>query len=634
MRHPHTVRRPRLRARKGFAVVAVLLIAMVGAVLALASAVMAMSNTLVQTGSDRTMVVDDAAISGLEYARARLNAKLDTVPLESYKTMESNATISGTSLKRSIWVSRLGNADSLRNVGEFGVQAEVVVKTEDQYGNVAIRRAQMFQESFARYASFTDQGKMANGSTLYWALGAQATGPVHSNDTIFVWNGAVPNPQAVFNDVVTTAKIVKNKTYATFRKGAPQENISVIPMPTSGDLNILKTIATRAGYAFTPNVTGGDSALATMRIEFVAIDVNGDGDVTDDDEGYFKVYQLRSVLPAGYHTGYTLARPPVPPSYGGVTDDSVMYSPNCGVTSVVGGRTAVAQTFSVIARNDAGADYTAKMLARQTAFDDANARCFLGGDDRLSPTGVFRAVDSAGYWMARAAGSVPAAIAARADGAYLWPLSPSYNPNFRGVIFVEGKTAVSGTVRGRVTIAARNIINIAHELVQATSPGTTSGTCKPEDDVIGLFSGEYVMYSNNMLAAPMRRRTSANGSTWGNRKEFDPSSRRPDISIHASMLALKSVAAEGGAPPAGLPAAQYVTLGTTRVIGGTIEARAGLTGTMSGTSLHGYNDDLSYNACLLQYPPPYFPTTGRWTRSQIYEVNPVGFSPGAWFTGR
>jgi hypothetical protein len=55
---------------------------------------------------------------------------------------------------------------------------------------------------------------------------------------------------------------------------------------------------------------------------------------------------------------------------------------------------------------------------------------------------------------------------------------------------------------------------------------------------------------------------------------------------------------------------------------------------MSGTSLHGVNEDLSFNRCALPFPPPYFPTTGRWSRSQIFEVNPVGFTPSGWFSGR
>ncbi len=618
--------------------IAVLFIAVIATVMAIASGMMAMSGKLVQAGSDRSAAVDDAAISALEIERSRLNAKLDSVPVDGYLTVASNESV-GAGITRSIWVSRLGNSDSLRNAGEFGVQAEIVAQTRDNFGNIAIRRAQMFQESFARYASFTDQARSTAGWILYWALGAQAQGPVHSNDTINVWSGATPSPQVTFFDDVTTSRIVTNKGYALFKKGAPKERVARIPMPTTADLNVLKGIATRAGYMFTPNVVTGDSGLATMRIEFVAIDADGNGNTTGPDDGYFKVYQLLPALT--YGAGFTLARPPVPPVAGSpvpagsaVPIDSLLYSYNCGVVTVVAGRDATPVKFREIAHRASGT-YQNKMLDKTAAFDNVNARCFLGGDDRLSPTGTFRATDAAGYWMPRTSGSIPASLAGRADANYLWPLSAAYNANFRGVIFAEGKVAVSGVVRGRVTIASRNILMIAHELTQATSPGITTGTCRADDDVVGLFSGEYIMYGDNSLVTPQWRRTNSDGSAWTwPRKEFDPSSRRPDMPIHASLMALKSVAAENATPPAGLAANRFVTRGTTRLIGGTIEFRTGLTGTMSSTYLHGYYDDLSFNRCMLQYPPPYFPTTGHWSRSQYYEVNPLGFSPTSWFAGR
>ncbi|MBC8086209.1 MAG: hypothetical protein H7Z40_03025 [Phycisphaerae bacterium] len=633
------------RSRRGFALLTVLMISIVGAVLALASGMMAMSNVLVQASSDRAAMVDDAALSGLEIERSRLNARLDSVPLNGYITVESNAVVPNSGgVTRTTWVSRLGNSDSLSTTGEFGVQAEVVSKAVDPFGNVAIRRMQMYQESFARYASFTDMGKSTNGSTLWWALGAQAQGPVHSNDTIYVWNGT-PSPQAIFHDKVTTAKIVKNRTSADFRKGQPTENIARIPLPTNADLDILKGIASRAGYVFTPDVVVGDSALATMRIEFLAIDVNGDGNTTGTDEGYFRVYKLRPNANPPYGWGYAIARTPAPvmpfipagepmPA-GGVALDSLVYSWNCGVPALVGGRQAMPAVFAQVASLAAGANYAVRMAPKHAAFDNVNSRCFLGGDERLSPDGIFRAADATGYWMARTSGSVPATVAARADGDYLWPLSPTFNSNFRGVIFAEGKVAVSGTVRGRLTVASRNIMVIAHDLRQATSPAVATGTCAPDDDIVGLFSGEYAMYSNNTLATPQARRTNndGSGSSWP-RKDFDPSAGRPDLTIHASILALKSVAAEQSSIPAGLPANRYVTRGTTRLIGGTIESRTGQTGTMSGSNLHGYYDDLSFNRCALKYPPPYFPTTGRWTRTQFYEVNPQSFSPSSWFAGR
>ena len=376
--------RPLVGPRRGFALVAVLMIAMVGAVIALASAVMAASNVFVQSGSDRTSAVDDAAISALEIARSRLNARLDSVPLEGFATLENNVAVAGTNIRRSVWVSRIGNADSLGNVGEFGVQAELVAKAVDPLGNVAIRRSQLYQESFARYASFTDLGKMANGSTLYWALGMQAQGPVHSNDTIFVWT-ANPQPQATFHDAVTTARVVQNKSYASFRKGPPKERVPRISLPSTGDLNLLKSIAGRAGYVFTPAVVTGDSALATMRIEFVAIDVNGDGDAVDSDEGYFRVYQLLPTLL--YGSGYAVARPRVPPLVTAgpvlgvpvpspvaqgmsVPDDSLLYTHNCGVTTIVGGRTAMPQSFADIPVPLNG-NYQARMGARERRL----ARC-------------------------------------------------------------------------------------------------------------------------------------------------------------------------------------------------------------------------------------------------------------------
>ena len=627
-------------ARRGYALLLVLLVTIVAVTLALASATQATTGRIIQNGSERTSRLDDAALSGLEFARDRLNAREDSVPADGFGTLESDVAISGLpGVKRSTWVSRLGNTDSLANAGEYGVQAEIVTKVTDRSGNVAIRRAEVYQESFARYASFSHVGKGANGATLWWALGAQAQGPVHSNDTIYVWNGN-PRPQAVFHDQVTTARIILNRTAAEYRGDPPRERVAVIPLPTTAELDRVKSIANRAGYVFTPTLTVGDSANATMRIEFVAIDVNGDGNTTGPDEGYFRVYQQTSTTP--YGEGYAMGAVPVPPVDpqlvpGGATTvvDSLLFSPNCGVVTTVGALQAVPQTFRRIPAVTGGANYRARMINKQTAFDNVNARCFLGGDDRLSPTGVFQPTDSAGGWMRRTSGSVPAAVAARADGEYLWPLSPALNPNFRGVIFAEGRVAVSGVVRGRVTLAARTNIIIAHDLVQATSPATANGNCRADDDIVGLFAGRYILYADNSLQAPQRRRdNSNNGGAWMARKDFDHSPRRPDMAVHAAMMALHTYGAERPNPPAGLPAAQFVNRGTVRVIGGLISNFIGQTGTMSGANLHGVNEDLSFNRCALPFPPPYFPTTGRWTRSQIFEINPVGFTPSGWFAGR
>ena len=64
--------------------------------------------------------------------------------------------------------------------------------------------------------------------------------------------------------------------------------VARIPLPGTADLNQLKNLASRAGYMFTPATVTGDSGLVTMRIEFFAIDADGDGNTTGPNDGYFR----------------------------------------------------------------------------------------------------------------------------------------------------------------------------------------------------------------------------------------------------------------------------------------------------------------------------------------------------------
>ena len=64
------------------------------------------------------------------------------------------------------------------------------------------------------------------------------------------------------------------------------------------------------------------------------------------------------------------------------------------------------------------------------------------------------------------------------------------------------------------------------------------------------------------------------------------------------------------------------------VIGGLIQRNAGATASTSGA---GWNDQYSYDVCSFRNPPPYFPTTGRYSRYQYYEIDPVGFNVATWY---
>ncbi len=39
----------------------------------------------------------------------------------------------------------------------------------------------------------------------------------------------------------------------------------------------------------------------------------------------------------------------------------------------------------------------------------------------------------------------------------------------------------------------------------------------------------------------------------------------------------------------------------------------------------------TYDHCGVDQPPPYYPTTGRFTKNRYYEIDPVGFDVATWF---
>jgi Tfp pilus assembly protein PilX len=630
------------RARDGYALMVVLLIMLVAGVVAMHAAILGMNTSLSQGSSDRASRLDDAALSGIEEVRARLNARLDSIPAIGYGTIEDGVPVPGLpGARRWTYAGRRGNTNNQPTTGEYGVMAHIISRVADVSGSQSIRRAEVYQESFARYADFTDQSRRADGAALYWAQGSVLAGPVHSNDTIRVWSGT-PWPQATFRAEVTTAMVVEGQPAAVFEKGPPQEGVARIELPSTAEMNLLKTTAAGAGYSFTPAIVTGDSATVTLRIEFLAIDADGDGNTTGPLDGYFRVYRMNDTSRG---PGYVGAELPVPPSIqvSGAPFtplDSMLFSRNCGPTTIApvhGVNREVTSDanvlFSIPLAGSGSDDYRTRMTPRQNAFDDASTRCFLGGDERLNG-GVFRATDGAGAWLPRTTGTLPASIAGRADAAYLWPLSPQLNPRFRGVIFVEGNVGVSGVMRGRVTVAARQNIVVLHNLEHAQNPGSASG-CFPDDDVLGLYAGQYIFTADNTLITPQWRRDDSSMATdwiWP-RKDFDPDTRRPELTLHASMLALMSVAAERPSPPPMLPATQWVNRGITRTVGGRVQGRAGQGGTFSNIgTLHGSIGDITFNTCALRFPPPFFPTTGRWTLAQFFEINPQNFDPTVWFS--
>ena len=179
---------------------------------------------------------------------------------------------------------------------------------------------------------------------------------------------------------------------------------------------------------------------------------------------------------------------------------------------------------------------------------------------------------------------------------------------------------LSGRLRGRVTVAATDEIIIGDDLTYASDPGL--GTCA---DILGLFSGGKVVVADNTLNAPLRPATGSNYFTYDDTK---------DEFIHGIVLALDIFTVEdyaSGDTKAEPCEGSLWGRGCLYLTGGIIQTTRGAVGTIGSPGGTGYVKRYSYDRCGATAPPPYFPTTGHFTRGQLYLVDPAGFSVASYF---
>ncbi len=559
---------------KGVALVITLLVVLAISAIATGAAVVGSNHYLVNRFYERESVLVAAADAGLEIARARINQNSGLVPDTGYATLENAKPVvdpvAGTlpGVTRSTYVGPTGVTS-----GQYGVYAAIVTVVEDAGGGRVVRRTQVYQESFAKFAYFSDE----EDPTISFGSGDHILGPLHTNDSIRIGTGG-----ATFHDEVRTAKAISGVALGTFRKGY-EENAAVINLPTVAEVAALAAQATVGGTRFTGDDLGG-FGTATTRIEFIAIDLNADGDSTDANEGFFRVYQSSD---ADYVVANNLAA-------------GLSTSLNCGYYDA-------ANTF--IPADTIGTGW-------QTSLQSSTRRCYLGGADSLF--GQFEATTTKGQWLARGGSTMAAVAAVRpADEPYLFPLSRHFNPDFKGVIYVDGRVAVSGVVRGRVTVVSSGGIVIADDITYAIDPGL--GTC---EDALGLLAPDSVVIADNTLNAPVETSIGSGYLT------FDDSS---DEFIHGSILALKSfgvVRFDQGSTSAELCEGDSRGRGCIYLTGGIIQNKRGAVGKSSG---YGYIKRYAYDPCAKTDPPPYFPTTGHYHRGQYFQVDPAGFDVAKFF---
>jgi hypothetical protein len=537
-----------------------------------------------------------------------VNANKALYPDTGYNTWENGVAVysaSGTIIPNVQRWTYLGPTGLTS--GQYGVYGSAVVVVQDGQRDRVVRRGEIYQESFAKYAYFTN----VEGSIVF-AAGDQLFGPVFSNDIINIGSGS---PKPAFKGPVASAKTISNVSNGQFDQGYTQ-HAPTIAFPQTADLNKLKTQAQAGGLAFT-GTTSGAVGQATTRIEFVAMDLDGDGDSTGIDEGFMKIYQVNSTSNAWWVVADTGG------ATGSYSANGIQKSPNCGHISATG--TGSHSYFKTFASHAAGTtqDKAGWAITHGTAL-----RCYLGGseilNDATSPPGQFQATDTYGHWLPWT-GTVDSRVSAHMGATYaqyLWPLSRSLNPNYKGVVYVEGKVAISGLLRGQVTLVATDNIIIADDVKYVTDPSSTTPCGSDQRDMLGLFSGNDVIIADNLLNDPIPAWTGGTSAQQAARTWDDSQ----DEFVQAVVLALSNFIVENystgstNAEPCGTTSAGR---GCIYLTGGIIQQQRGAVGLTSG---QGYRKRYSYDQCAATNPPPYFPTTGHFARGHYYEVEPTNFT--------
>lgn len=648
--------------RRGSALILTLVLTLSLASLATSAIYLGGNEQILATTYDQERDLRYADEAVLAMGKSTLNFDPYAAPDTGYATVFSDAPVMGADGKPIPGITTsmyLGPTSS--NTGQFGRFVSVVAVAKSQSGARVVRRLELAQESFAKFAYWSNE-ESNNGQPIYFNNNDQLWGPVWSNDQIRIESGG-----ARFHGSVGTAETISGKQYGTFDIGYSEKQ-KPISLPNNTALGLLSGYASAGGFNFTaPNPSANTVDQAKMRIEFVARPYNGGAGggatglpINGADDGFFRVYVSKN--------GATWLR-----------GDSTIY--NCGATYVftnVGTGLGSPSRPAFVPLSEQDQDWFSLALNASPIYADSSslrsnltsgnastrakaalqrktARCYLGGDPNLRAvsyraepgsaynTDVQKAKNSGGAWIMAAVRNIagdsttfypgtvnnsmgywtqyPGAVAPQlsalwpTEAPYLFPLYRGLNPGTKGVIYVSGTTGVSGALRGRVTLYATGSVAILRDTKYVTDPSLNNCTA----DMLGIISGHDIMIADNAPQDPL--------NVAGAYRNMDDTK---DVFLQGVMMALNTAFGvenySSGPTNANDCDATNNGRGCLFLTGGIIQKQRGAVGVSNGA---GFAKRYSYDKCALYNPPPYFPTTGRYTDNRYYEIDPSGFDVAA-----
>lgn len=655
--------------RRGAALILTILMSLAISAIALGAIVISSGADISTRFSAREASLQVAANGGLEMIRDSLNhGNFDTLlPLSGFSTLASNEPVLDAfgnpvpRMTRSLYVGRTGGrTGGSATAGQYGSNfASALSVIRDPRGAVAARRLLMTQESWSKFAVAINNW----AGTAVYGCSESINGPFHSNHNLRLQGSC--NPKILFAGSASVVGTVLNQTSGNFTGGL-KVGATPIGWPTPARISLMQAYATDADaangdYDLAAPTTG--STKPGLRIEFLTIDANANGTI-EWDEGYIRVWQAASTADTviafanARHWGNQ-------PLGAGLTipNDPNALSRNCGANITMNGATrwytssevwnavvaagaTAAQRRSAVRWLLSAGNEGARFPAVMADVVPTDRRCYLGGDPMLYPATQVTGLTPApaitnvagtaefGQWRARRLGAHASIAALRADAAYLIPLGK--NPNFKGVIFVTGDVAISGRVRGRVSVFATGNVVLADDLLYQNAPGTR---CDAEGDIFGAIATQDVVIADNSVQSPFN----VNGRLYGG---FDDTPADEQFNMFF-LAAGTGVGNSGNFYTSGLPGVPgdvppyYLNglahssavaercanapAGCVRITGGLAMGRVDYYTyrPVGNGQAYGYAEAHAYDRCGAVNPPPYFPTTGRFIESRYYEVDPV-----------
>lgn len=271
------------RARRGSALILVLLMTLAVAALAIAAIFMSSSAGLLSRFYDREREYRLAAEAALAIVRSRLEHSATlAVPDTGMRVLASGLQIANAagSVDTRISVNVYGAATGDTS-GLFVPHVTLVAAAYDAGGTRHVRRLDLRRQSYSHYSMVVDS--FPSGVTFGPGT---INGPVHSNDA---WrSGSSSGTAGVYGDSLTAVGgFSGTATYA----GDTSSAIPRMPYPRDSTYAGMTSLASAANLSFAPVSGSGVGYEQGSRLEFVSFDADGDGTV-EVGESYARIFDL------------------------------------------------------------------------------------------------------------------------------------------------------------------------------------------------------------------------------------------------------------------------------------------------------------------------------------------------------